>query len=93
MDDLFQVPISTPDAISQSLRSGRRQLSRIFPRLKDSVPINTGAEAVGHATLNTSTTARRRGAQPALPAHDNDEDAIIAASRALDDECPDGGYG
>ncbi|KAM3451794.1 hypothetical protein MY3296_005074 [Beauveria thailandica] len=66
---------------------------RIFPHLKDPVPINTGAEAVGHATLNTSTTARRRGAQPALPAHDNDEDAIIAASRALDDECPDGGYG
>ncbi|KAM3443178.1 hypothetical protein NHJ13734_002064 [Beauveria thailandica] len=59
----------------------------------NSVPINTGAEAAGHATLNTSTTARRRGAQPALPAHDNDEDAIIAASRALDEECPDGGYG
>ncbi|OAA53110.1 monocarboxylate permease [Cordyceps fumosorosea ARSEF 2679] len=58
-----------------------------------SAPINTGTEAVRHAALNTSTTARRRGAQPTLHVPDNDEDAIIAASRALDEECPDGGYG
>ncbi|OAA80411.1 monocarboxylate permease [Akanthomyces lecanii RCEF 1005] len=57
-----------------------------------SAPVNTGAEPAQDVTLNTSTTTRRRGAQP-FPVRADDDAAIIEASRALDEECPDGGYG
>ncbi|PMB66701.1 Monocarboxylate transporter 4 [Beauveria bassiana] len=60
-----------------------------------SVPVNTGTEAARDVTSYTSTTTRRRGAHPAPANVDDDDDdvAIIEASRALDQECPDGGYG
>ncbi|XWX01446.1 hypothetical protein V2A60_009474 [Cordyceps javanica] len=59
-----------------------------------SAPIITGVEAGRDAALNTKTTTRRRVAQPPTPANATDDDAaIIEASRALDEACPDGGYG
>ncbi|KAJ6780104.1 hypothetical protein PWT90_01033 [Aphanocladium album] len=58
-----------------------------------SAPVNTGAEPTRDATLATSTTTRRRGVQPPPVNADDDDAAIIEASRALDEECPDGGYG
>lgn len=57
-----------------------------------SAPINTGTEPSWNPTAHSSSTTRRRGAQ-LQPVELNDDAAIIQASLAADESCPDGGYG
>ncbi|KAJ2983289.1 hypothetical protein NQ176_g808 [Zarea fungicola] len=57
-----------------------------------SAPINTATEPSWNPGLHPSSTTRRRGAQ-LQPVDLNDDAAIIQASLAADESCPDGGYG